>query len=210
MTFQVNQSEAGADNLVVEGNSKQPRSANLINLVSQEFCGLYPWFLFIQFLVWLLPHHSVIRLRTVLYRLAGIKIGKGTVVIGKLSLTGNCKNLIIGDDCLINSPFYGDLNAPIKLGRNVAIGHHVVLITTNHDFSHPERRAGAVSYRPIIIEDGAWIGARVTILPGVTVGAGSVVGAGSLVTKSVTANVVVGGVPAKPIKNLDGSGIGAE
>ena len=54
-----------------------------------------------------------------------------------------------------------------------------------------------------MIDDGAWIGGRVLLLPGVKVGKGAIVGAGAIVTKDVPPMVVVGGVPAKFIKNRD-------
>jgi acetyltransferase-like isoleucine patch superfamily enzyme len=56
--------------------------------------------------------------------------------------------------------------------------------------------------KPIVIKRNAWIGAAVTILPGVTVGENSVVAAGAVVTKDVPANTVVAGVPAKVIKTI--------
>ncbi|MBV4357845.1 hypothetical protein KTO63_11845 [Parasegetibacter sp. MAH-26] len=55
---------------------------------------------------------------------------------------------------------------------------------------------------PITIEDGAWIGSRVTILPGVTIGEKSIIAAGAVVTKDVEPYTLVGGVPAKIIKHL--------
>ncbi|HEX2927925.1 MAG TPA: DapH/DapD/GlmU-related protein [Ruminiclostridium sp.] len=64
-----------------------------------------------------------------------------------------------------------------------------------------ERKALIV--KPIVIKRNAWIGAGVTILPGVTVGENSVVAAGALVSKDVPANMVVGGIPAKIIKTVE-------
>lgn len=66
----------------------------------------------------------------------------------------------------------------------------------------PQKRAGVNKYGDIIVEDGAWIGANVTILPGVRIGTGAVVAAGAVVCKSVRNNELVGGTPAKPIKYL--------
>jgi maltose O-acetyltransferase len=111
--------------------------------------------------------------------------------------------LRIGWGSRINSPLYADLNAPIEIGNRVAIGHHVVLITTDHDTSNPLDRSGPIRTAKIVIEDGAWIGARTTILPGVTIGHGAIVAAGSLVAQSVPANKVAGGVPARSFKTLD-------
>jgi maltose O-acetyltransferase len=111
--------------------------------------------------------------------------------------------LSIGWGSRINSPLYADLNAPIEIGNRVAIGHHVVLITTDHDTGNPLDRSGPIRAAKIVIEDGAWIGARTTILPGVTIGHGAIVAAGSLVAQSVPANKVAGGVPARSFKTLD-------
>jgi maltose O-acetyltransferase len=64
------------------------------------------------------------------------------------------------------------------------------------------RRAGDLKAEPVTIGDGAWIGARATILPGVTIGGGAVVAAGSVVTRDLPANVLAGGVPARVIREL--------
>ena len=69
----------------------------------------------------------------------------------------------------------------------------------------PECRAGAHLARPIRIESGAWIGARSTILPGVTVGHGAVVAAGAVVTRDVEPNTLVAGVPARVLRSLEPS-----
>jgi maltose O-acetyltransferase len=174
-------------------------------VVREELSSIDLRYLFVQIFVSLLPHNSLNRARTVLYRLAGFRIGNGAVILGKLSLTGQrplSNMLSIGDDSRINTPFYAELNAPITIGKNVGIGHHVVFITTDHETGEPLNRSGAATFSPITVEDGAWVGACVTVLPGVTIGAGSVVAAGSLVTHSILPNRVVGGVPARPVKTL--------
>ena len=76
------------------------------------------------------------------------------------------------------------------------------MITTNHDPGLGWRRCGALSKAPIVVEDGSWIGACATILPGITIGRGSVVAAGAVVTTDVDPHTMVGGVPAKRIKAL--------
>ena len=65
----------------------------------------------------------------------------------------------------------------------------------------PAWKGGLVSH-PVTVEDGAWVGSGVTILPGVTIGKRAVVAAGSLITKSVESNTIVGGIPAKLIKRI--------
>jgi acetyltransferase-like isoleucine patch superfamily enzyme len=66
----------------------------------------------------------------------------------------------------------------------------------------PERRGGERYSRPVVVEDGVWVGACATILPGVTLGRGSVVAAGALVARDVPPHTLVAGVPARPIKSL--------
>jgi len=186
--------------------SSPHQDSKFLRVAREELCAIHPRYLFFQFFVGLLPHNSLSRVRSVLYRLAGLNIGSGALILGKLTLTGDkpfAGMLTIGPLSRINSPFYIELNASVSIGRNVGIGHHVVFITTEHDTSDSENRSGYVKHSAIIVEDGAWVGAGVTVLPGVTIGAGSVVAAGSLVTQSVPPNRVVGGVPARPVKSLD-------
>ncbi len=151
------------------------------------------------------PHFALNRLRTAVYRWIGVEIGAGTMICGSIELSGSgeiWKRLKIGKKCLITAPLYADLNGTITIGNNVAIGHHVVLITSSHDMRNEFRRCGWIVTGPIVLENGCWIGAGATILPGVTVGRGAVVAAGSVVTKDVPPNTLVGGVPAKPIRSL--------
>ena len=187
--------------------SKPRGLKKLLSVAAAEVQAIHPRYLFCQFFISCLPHNSFCRVRTVLYRLAGFQIGKGTLILGKLSLTSDgpiASMFSIGAGSRVNAPFYAELNAPIIIGSNVSIGHNVVFITTDHDTSNPIDRAGTPKFDRIVIEDGAWIGACVTIFPGVTIGRASVVSAGSVVSQSVLANRLVGGVPARPIKTLDG------
>ena len=80
----------------------------------------------------------------------------------------------------------------------------VIIITDDHEIGPPWHRCGDRVARPVVIEDGVWIGARVTLLPGVTIGRGSVVAAGAVVNKDVPPNTLVGGVPARILRTLPG------
>lgn len=88
----------------------------------------------------------------------------------------------------------------ITIGDNVLIGPKVNIISEEHPVNPAGRKALLV--RPVVIGNGAWIGAGATILPGVTVGENAVVAAGAVVNKDVPANTVAGGIPAKVLKYL--------
>lgn len=85
----------------------------------------------------------------------------------------------------------------IEIGENVAISHDVTIMDSD---AHEGLWEGYKKTEPIKIDNHVWIGTRVTILKGVTVGENAVIGAGSVVTKDVPANTLVAGVPAKVIK----------
>lgn len=106
----------------------------------------------------------------------------------------------IGTNVFINRDAY--IRPKTIIGDNVRIGPFVRLITDTHDLGSSKQRAGASRFDPIEIGDGTWIGAAVTVVGGVTIGRGCVIAAGAVVTTDVPDNTVVGGVPAKFIKNL--------
>ena len=113
------------------------------------------------------------------------------------------KNIFIGND------FTGNFNLTILDIREVYIGDHVMigpntLITTvGHPLSALERRDYMAYAKPVRIGNDVWIGGNVTILPGVTISNNVVVAAGAVVTKDIPDNTLVGGVPAKKLKDLE-------
>lgn len=88
--------------------------------------------------------------------------------------------------------------APIKMGHFVSISRRAFLCTASHDISNVRR---PLTYKPITIGNGVWIGADAIICPGVTIGDGAVIAVGAVVTKDIDAWTVVGGNPAKFIKD---------
>ena len=141
------------------------------------------------------------RLRNGVYRHGlGIALGERSYFAGGGYING--AQLRVGDECFINRNYYFDLSAPVTIGSNISIGTHAVFVTADHEIEGATRRAGAVKPRPIVVEDGAWIGTRVTILPGVTIGRGAVVASGSVVHRSVPPNTLVAGVPATVKREL--------
>jgi maltose O-acetyltransferase len=152
-----------------------------------------------------IPGHAVPRLRTMAYRIGGLRIGGSTLILGRLDLggpRGSARQLKIGARCYFTTPLYLDLNAEIVIGDQVTIGRHVQLITAGHEIGPSDYRCGQNRPEPIHIGDGSWIGAGAIILPGVKLGAGCVVAAGAVVSNDVAPNTLVGGVPARPIRNL--------
>jgi len=141
------------------------------------------------------------RLRAYFYRWLSFRFGAAPTIKGGCRINGF--GLRIGNRVFINRSCYFDLSAPVRIGDDVVVGHHTLFVTANHDVGGPERRAGAVTPAPIVVEDGAWIGCGCTILPGVTIGRGSVVAAGSVVRENVAAHTMVAGVPAVRKRQFD-------
>lgn len=91
----------------------------------------------------------------------------------------------------------------VTIGNNVLIGPNVNLFTANHIIEPKQRRSCMEYTKPIVIEDGVWIGGGSTILSGVTIGENAVIGAGSVVTKDIPKNMIAVGNPCKVIKSID-------
>lgn len=111
------------------------------------------------------------------------------------------KNITIGKDVFINACCHFQDHGGVTLGDGCLIGHNVVFATLNHDL-HPERRASMIP-APIVLGRKVWVGSNSTILQGVTIGDNAIIAAGSVVVKDVPANVIVGGVPAKYIRDIE-------
>lgn len=111
-------------------------------------------------------------------------------------------NIFLGEDCFINFNCTILDEAKVTIGDNAFIGPNVSIFTACHPLD-PLRRNKFIEWaEPFKIGNNVWIGGDVTILPGVTIGDNVVIGAGAVVTKSFPSNVVIGGNPARIIKNL--------
>ncbi len=136
--------------------------------------------------------------------MAGIsQLGKNCCLSLGCQLITHRWSISIGDHSTVNpyTVIYGQEG--IKIGDNVRIVAHCVLVPSNHiykDVTTPIYLQG-LSKRGIVIEDDVWLGARVKVLDGVTIGKGCVVGANAVVTKSLEPYGVYVGVPAKKIKS---------
>jgi maltose O-acetyltransferase len=91
----------------------------------------------------------------------------------------------------------------IRMGDNCFIAPGVHIYTATHPLDPLKRISGAEYGKPVTIGDNVWIGGRAVINPGITIGNNVVIASGAIVTKDVPDNVVVGGNPAKIIKEID-------
>lgn len=176
-----------------------------IRLVSDELANLQPAKLAAEVATAAMPHLCFAFSRTQVWRAAGLRVGERSRLMGALHLTGRAawqENLSIGVDTLVTGPLSIDLEAPVRIGDRVRMGHDVLLLTVDHQIGKPEYRCSHSFARPISIGDGAWLGSRVVVLPGVSIGKGAVVAAGAVVTRDVPADTLVAGVPARVLRAL--------
>ncbi|MFZ5366150.1 MAG: acyltransferase [Patescibacteria group bacterium] len=133
--------------------------------------------------------------RRFIYRLAGLRIGRGSKVhvFCRFFEPGNIE---IGEDTIIGNNAFLDGRAPLKIGNHVDIASEVMIYNSEHDVHDEYMRAVE---EPVTIEDYAFIGPRVIILPGIKIGRGAVVAASAVVTHDVSPGKIVGGVPAREI-----------
>lgn len=153
---------------------------------------LLEFLLFILHLAGCLPSHH---LRRLIYRLAGVKIGKGSSLHMGIRFY-DPRNISIGQDTLIGEYSVLDGRDKLIIGNHVDIASQVMIYNSKHDIN--DEYFLAKSY-PVVIEDYVFIGPRTIIMPGVKIGKGAIVGAAAVVTKDVPPSSIVGGIPAKTI-----------
>jgi maltose O-acetyltransferase len=178
-----------------------------LTIAHYEVNQFHPRLRLVNLLSALLPIYVGSRIRTQLLRLAGFRLGSGTLIFGTPTLTGTgniYEKLIIGRECLVSWGCYLDLQGTITIGDRVGFSPQITVLTSSHEIGSPYNRVGELVALPVRIEDGAWLGARCTILPGVTIHQGAVIAAGTIVTKDVPAHTVVGGVPGRVLRHLNG------
>src|SRR5512147_1565953 len=142
----------------------------------------------------------------------GIEIGSGSIVMhGAVLHVYNFRNMPhsgikIGRDCLVGEYSVIRGQGGVEIGDRVYTSPFTQIIAVNHVFDDPNRPfiEQGITAEGIVIEDDVWLGAGAIITDGVHVGKGAVVAAGAVVTRDVAPHTVVGGVPAKPIKAIDG------
>jgi acetyltransferase-like isoleucine patch superfamily enzyme len=147
------------------------------------------------------------QLRAPWLRLLGARIGRRTVLhdvrffnLYRRGLAG----LDIGEECFVGDECLLDLAEGVRLERQVTLAERVLILThTNvgyHD--HPLQAGFPAMAAPVVIENGCFLGANVTVLPGIRVGEQSFVAAGSVVTADVPPRTLVAGVPARAVRTI--------
>lgn len=142
----------------------------------------------------LVPSHHF---RRFMYRhIFGVHIGQASIVHWQTRFFGP-RGASIGEHCNIGNNAFLDGRRGLTIGNRVATGAEIMIYTLQHDIDSP---SFDVAGGPVIIEDYVYIGPRAIILPNVRVGYGAVIAAGAVVTKDVPAYAVVGGAPARFIR----------
>lgn len=152
-------------------------------------CGCTPWFMRKWRLRWT--------------RLVASLIKGEHMYCSSVGLSRSCRidypwRIKIGEQSSIGNSSWVYALAPITIGRKCCIGDEVKLLTGTHDVSSSRF---ALVTRPIVIGDNVWIATGAMVMPGVTIGEGAVIAAGSVVTKDVAPWTIVGGNPARHIKD---------
>jgi maltose O-acetyltransferase len=154
----------------------------------------------------LLPDFASGAVRGRMYRWAGFDVARGAFLMANMTLTsavpGFYEKLSIGPGVTIADHVAINLDAPVRIGKNVGIGPHVVIYTGSHKLGPGSMRLAAPVALPVTIEDGAWVRLAAVIVPGVTVGRGAIVAAGAVVLKDVPPNTYVEGNPATVVRKL--------
>lgn len=171
-------------------NSMVTKIVNRINAVTNEYI------LFWLHCVGNVPSHEI---RRFFYRLAGVRIGKGSTIHTGARFY-DPSGISIGRDTIIGEGAVLDGRARLSIGDHVALATEVMIYNSEHNINDQQF---SPRLEDVTIGDYVFIGPRAIILPGVSIGEGAVVGAGAVVTKNVDPFTVVGGVPAKVIGERD-------
>jgi acetyltransferase-like isoleucine patch superfamily enzyme len=178
----------------------------VLTALKVELYGLHPRLHALTMAAALLPRRNAARARARLFALAGFRIGDGTRLHSSPRISGSedlFSRLVIGKDCSIDEDCAFDLEESITIGDRVSIGPGAMILTSTHELGPRDHRAGPIMKSPVKVEDGALLGARSIILPGVTIGAGAVVNPGAVVNKDVSPHTRVGGAPAVQLEVLN-------
>ncbi|MEY8849449.1 acyltransferase [Psychroserpens sp. XS_ASV72] len=135
-----------------------------------------------------------------------VKIGAFTTISTTSHLSKYGKGLQIGNNSAVGEYSYFGCSGGVRIGNDVIMGQYISFHSENHNFSDTKLliREQGVTSKGIELGNNIWVGSKATFLDGSKVGNNSVVAAGSVVKDEFPDNVVIGGVPAKILKHLNG------
>jgi acetyltransferase-like isoleucine patch superfamily enzyme len=134
-----------------------------------------------------------------------VKIGSFSTLTSTSHLSKYGKGLIMGNNSAIGDYTHFGASGGIKIGNDVIMGSYISFHSENHNFNDSSKliREQGVTSKGIVLGNNIWVGAKVTFLDGCKVGNNSVVAAGAVVKGVFPDNVVIGGVPARILKNIE-------
>jgi len=137
-------------------------------------------------------------------RWAGLRLSPKVIVMGPVTITppGSGGRIAIGSRSFLNANVRFGGEGGITIGRFAQIAPGVAFETSSHELTFENGRSRATVTAPVVLQDHVWIGAGAIILPGVTIGRGAVVAAGAIVTHDVPPKTLVGGVPARFLRDI--------
>ncbi len=147
-------------------------------------------------------YHTPGEIRALFSELTGKPVDEGFTLFPPFTADFG-KNIHLGKDVFLNSGCRFQDQGGITIGSGALIGHNVVLATLNHGFAPGDR--ASLYPAPVNIGQNVWLGAGVTVLPGVNIGDNAIVAAGAVVTKDVAPSTLCAGVPARFIKYIEES-----
>jgi len=171
------------------------KESRLVSFLMRVYIFLYSFNLFAATITGYIPIHT---LRLLLYKhLFRVDVPLDAIIYWRCRFFEPA-SVHIGHHSIIGNDAFLDGRKGLFVGTNVNIAAEVAIYTLEHDITSPDFGSKGAA---VHIDDWAYIGPRVTILPGVRIGLGAVVAAGAVVAKDVEPWTVVGGIPAKFIKN---------
>lgn len=153
------------------------------------------WYL-VNILIFMNPLLPFYGLKRSLLRIFGASIGEGVVIKPRVNIKHPWR-LTIGAHSWIGEGTWIDNLADVHIGNNVCISQDAYLLTGNHDYK--SKRFTLIT-QPIQVEDGAWVGARAVVCPGVTVRRNAVVSVGGILTSDAGPDTIYAGNPAQRVR----------
>ncbi len=189
-----------------EGLKKSPGLKRFLDSIIMNQRNARPrWYIrmlapFYQYRGWGSKIYWSVRMDTPPYR--RFYLGKKSVIESYSCINNAVGDVVIGEYTRIG--IHNTIIGPVCIGSHVNLAQGITVSALNHNFVDSSKRIDeqGISTKPVVIGDDVWIGANAVILPGVTIGKHCVVAAGAVVTKDVPDNSLVGGVPAKILKQI--------